>query len=47
MKFTTEQRVFIVKSFMRGKKLTENVSVSFVVNILTSQFPQRRVYPNL
>jgi hypothetical protein len=46
MKFTTEQLVFIVKSFAR-KKLTENVSVSFVVNILTSQFPQRHVYPDL
>jgi hypothetical protein len=43
MKFTTEQRVFIVESSAR-KKLTENVSVSFVVNIPTSQFPQRRVY---
>jgi hypothetical protein len=53
MKFTTEQRVFIVESFVR-KKLTENVSVSFVVNILenvsisfvvnilTHQFPQVR-----
>jgi hypothetical protein len=39
MKFTTEQRVFIVESFA-SKKLTENVSVSFVVNILTRQFPQ-------
>jgi hypothetical protein len=46
MKFTTEQRVFIVESFAR-KTLTENVSVSFVVNILTSQFPQRCVYSNL
>jgi hypothetical protein len=46
MKFTTEQRVFIVESFAR-KKLTENVSVSFVVNILIRQFPQLRVYPRL
>jgi hypothetical protein len=45
MKFTTE-RVFIVESFAR-KKLTENVSVSFVINILTRQFLQRRVYPSL
>jgi hypothetical protein len=46
MKFTTEQRVFIVESFAR-KKLTENISVSFVVNIMTRQLPQRRVYPSL
>jgi hypothetical protein len=46
MKFTSEQRVFIVEFFAR-KKLTENVSASFVLNILTRQFPQRRVYPSL
>jgi hypothetical protein len=46
MKFTTEQRVFIVESFAR-EKLTENVYISFVVNILTRQFPQRHVYPSL
>jgi hypothetical protein len=46
MKFTTEQCVFVVESFVR-KKPIENVSVSFVINILTSQIPQRRVYPNL
>jgi hypothetical protein len=40
-----EQRVFIVESFAK-KKLTENVSVSFVVNILARQFSQRRVYPS-
>jgi hypothetical protein len=34
MKFTIEQCVFIVETFAR-KKLTENVSISFVVNILT------------
>jgi hypothetical protein len=46
MKFTIEQRVFIVESFAR-KKLTENVSASFVLNIVTRQFPQRRVYVSL
>jgi hypothetical protein len=39
--------VCLLSNSLREKKLTENVSVSFVVNILTSQFPQRRVYPNL
>jgi hypothetical protein len=34
MKFTNEQRVYL------GNKLTENVSVSFVVNVLTRQIPQ-------
>jgi hypothetical protein len=47
MKFTTEHHVFIVESFVRKKKLTENVSISFVVNILTRQFPQHHVYPNV
>jgi hypothetical protein len=37
MKFTIEQCVFIAESFAR-KNLTENVSASFVVNILTRQF---------
>jgi hypothetical protein len=46
MKFTTEQRVFIVDSFAR-KKVTENVSISFIVNTLTRQFPKSHVYPSL
>jgi hypothetical protein len=46
MKFNIEEREFIFEPFAR-KKLTENISVSFVVNILTRQFPQSRVYPGL
>jgi hypothetical protein len=44
MNFTSEQRVFIVET-LQGRKLTEKVSVSFVVNIVTRQFPQSCVYP--
>jgi hypothetical protein len=46
IKFATEQCVFIVKSFAR-KKLTENVSASFILNIVTRQFSERRVYRSL
>jgi hypothetical protein len=45
MKFTIEQRVFIVETFAK-EKLTGNVSASFVVNVLTHQFPQSRMYPS-
>jgi hypothetical protein len=46
MKVTIEQHVFVVETFAR-KKLTEKVSVSSVVDILTRQFPQSHVYPGL
>jgi glycerol uptake facilitator-like aquaporin len=39
--------VCLLSNLLRGKKLTENVSISFIVNILTRQFPQRHVYPSL
>jgi hypothetical protein len=37
----------LLSKLLQGKKLTENVSVSFVINILTRSFPQSRVYPSL
>jgi hypothetical protein len=46
MKFTTEQRVFIVESFAKEKTYRKCIR-KFVVNIQTRQFPQRHVYPNL
>jgi hypothetical protein len=36
MKFTIEQRVFIVESFVR-EKLTKNVSASFVLTFIVLQ----------
>jgi hypothetical protein len=39
-KFSIEQFVFTAETIAR-EKLTENVSLSFVVNILTRQFPQK------
>jgi hypothetical protein len=32
---------------LQGKKITESVSISFVVNILTRQFPQSRYVSKL
>jgi hypothetical protein len=46
MKFTIEQRVFIVET-QGKKKLRESVFESFVVNIQPHQFPQSHVYVSL